>query len=97
MTIAYSISLAIENKFFDEIMVLTDDFEIVEKAKKNKVSALFFRNEKNQICSLYKLPGFLSIGNSISNVTSLDQGHLSDLAAEYFIEVSEKKIFGNEY
>lgn len=39
----------------------------------------------------------LSIGNSISNVTSLDQGHLSDLAAEYFIEVSEKKIFGNEY
>jgi hypothetical protein len=39
----------------------------------------------------------LSIGNSISNVTSLDQGHVSDLAAEYFIEVSEKKIFGNEY
>lgn len=59
MTIAYSISLAIENKFFDEIMVLTDDFEIVEKAKKDKVSALFFRNEKIQICSFYKLPGFI--------------------------------------
>lgn len=39
----------------------------------------------------------LSTGSSIRNVTSLDQGHLSDSAAEYFLDVSEKKIFENKY
>lgn len=40
----------------------------------------------NNECLLY-------VGDSVQNVTSLDQGHLSDLGASYVVQAAEKKIF----
>jgi N-acylneuraminate cytidylyltransferase len=45
--IAYSIKTAIDSKLFDEVMVSTDDIEIVEIAKKYGAKVPFMRSAKN--------------------------------------------------
>jgi pseudaminic acid cytidylyltransferase len=45
--IAYSIEAAFESKLFDEVMVSTDDQEIVEVAKKYGAEVPFMRSKKN--------------------------------------------------
>ena len=45
--IAYSIEAAIKSKFFDEVMVSTDDEEIAKVAKKYGALVPFMRSEKN--------------------------------------------------
>lgn len=45
--VAYSIEAALKSKLFDEVMVSTDDQEIVEVAKKYGASVPFLRSAKN--------------------------------------------------
>ena len=45
--IAYSIEAALKSELFDEVMVSTDDLEIVEVAKKYGANVPFMRSEKN--------------------------------------------------
>lgn len=76
--------------------------ELSEMANTDKLLKEIARNHNVEFISIFKSlcsdrGCLLSTGNSIKNVTSLDQGHLSVSAAEYVINESEKKIFENEY
>ncbi len=79
------------------------DFGLVESAKTLKIDRELSETSKKfgiSFISIYRTlcddrGCLLNTGESITNVTSLDQGHLSKTAAEYVIETNAGMIFSN--